>query len=76
MSKKPILTVTNPVLLWLFQHGWEDPEWGKSPVGQVAIASAIHELSNQITDNEVRKQLQIVAAKAIANAGEKLVSEH
>ena len=23
----PILTVTNPILLWLFRHGWEDPEW-------------------------------------------------
>jgi hypothetical protein len=76
MSKAPILTVTNPILLWLFQHGWEDPGWGHSHIGQVAIASAIHELANQIADVEARKQIQAVTAKSIAHSGEKMASGH
>lgn len=33
----PLAAVTNPILLWLFKHGWEDPDWGCLPVNQVAI---------------------------------------
>ncbi|BCT66851.1 hypothetical protein NNRS527_00419 [Nitrosospira sp. NRS527] len=73
MANPPLLTVTNPWLLWLFLHGWEgDPGWGKSHAGQVAIATAIHELANQVEDAEARKQIQAVAAKSIARSGEKL----
>ena len=68
-----VLTVTNPLLIWLFKHGWEEPV-GQSHVGQVAIASAIHELANKITDSDMRKQIQCASAKAMANTAAKMVS--
>jgi hypothetical protein len=74
MKKKPKLAVTNPFLLSLFNRGWEDPEWGKSPIGQVTIATAIHELANQLEDKKTKKQIQEVTAVAITQAGEKLVA--
>lgn len=70
----PILTVTNPILLWLFRHGWEDPEWGRTPAGQIAAASTIHELANLIDDVEMRKQIQVGAAKAIAATAERMAA--
>lgn len=74
MSKKPVLEVTNPVLLWLFQHGWEDPEWGKSTIGQVVIATTIHELASHLADAELKTQIKSAAAKSISNHGEKLAA--
>ncbi len=71
----PTLTVTNPLLLWLFKHGMEDHGWGQSPVGQIAVASAIHELANQITDTQIRKQIQAGAAKSMANVADKMASD-
>jgi hypothetical protein len=71
----PILTVTNPVLLWLFRHGWEDPGWGRTPVGQIAIASTVYELANQLGDAAVRKQIQAGAAKAMAITAERMAAE-
>jgi hypothetical protein len=71
----PVLTVTNPILLWLYRHGWEDPDWGRMPVGQVALATAIYELAGQIGDVEVRKQIQTGAAKAMAAAAERMAVE-
>lgn len=68
------LGVTNLFLLWLYEHGWEDPDWGQSDVGQISIVSAIHELANQITDSEIRTQIQKVAAKSIATTAEKMTS--
>ena len=70
----PILTVTNPILLWLYRHGWEDPEWGRTPAGQIAAANAIYELANLVEDAEVRKQIQVGAAKAIAVTAEKMAA--
>ena len=70
----PILTVTNPILLWLFKHGWEDPNWGQSHVGQIAIASAIHELAGQINDADMRKQIQAGAAKSMAKVAGQMAS--
>jgi len=71
----PILTVTNPILLWLFRHGWEDPEWGRTPAGQIAAASTIYELANLIDDVEMRKQIQVGAAKAIAVTAERMAAQ-
>jgi hypothetical protein len=69
-----ILTVTNPILLWLFRHGWEDPEWGRTPAGQIAAANTIYELANLVEDVDVRKQIQVGAAKAIAVTAEKMAA--
>jgi len=64
----------NPVLLWLFKHGWEDPDWGQSPVGQVVTALVIHELADRIIDSELNKEIKTIAGKIIEfNAG-KMVS--
>jgi hypothetical protein len=71
----PVLTVTNPILLWLFRHGWEDPDWGRTPVGQIAIATAIHEMAGQLADGELRRQIQIGAAKAMAATAERMAAE-
>ena len=70
----PILTVTNPLLLWLFRHGWEDPDWGQTPVGQIAIATVIHDMAGQLGDAELRRQIQSGAAKAIGGAAERLAA--
>jgi hypothetical protein len=71
----PVLTVTNPILLWLFRHGWEDPDWGRTPVGQIAIATAIHEMAGQLADVELRRQIQTGAAKAMAATAERMAAE-
>ena len=68
----PILTVTDPILLRKFLLGWEDPDWGRTPAGQVAAANAIYELANLVEDVEVRKQIQVGAAKAISVTAEKM----
>jgi hypothetical protein len=71
----PLWTVTNPILLWLFRHGWEDPEWGRTPVGQVALATAIYDMAGQIGEVEVRRQIQGGAAKAMSMAAERMAAE-
>ena len=40
-----MLAVTNPILLWLFKHGWEDPGWGRDDASQISILSALHALA-------------------------------
>jgi hypothetical protein len=76
MSKEmPTLVVTDPWLLWLFKHGWEDPDWGKRPTDQVTIAIAIHELATKIADEEMRKQIQGSAARLMVNTAQVVVKE-
>jgi len=62
----PILTVTNPILLWLFKHGWEDPSWGHIPINQVALGLALHDLSSRLSDRALREQVQAIAQKVVA----------
>jgi hypothetical protein len=62
-------------LLWItdFFHGhWEDPEWGKTPIGQLSLATAIHQLASNVSDPEMRKQLQQATTKAVATAADKV----
>lgn len=63
-----ILTVTNPLLLWLFNHGWEDPGWGRNEESQIVIASSISGLADQITDTETRDQIKALAAKIMSGS--------
>ena len=65
----------NPMLVWLFKHGWEDPDWGQSPVGQVVTASVIHELANRVTDSEIRKEVRMLSAKIMAKSAAELGSD-
>ncbi len=37
------LEIIDPFLEWFYRHGGEDPNWGKRPVDQLRIASAVHE---------------------------------
>ena len=74
-SDLPILAVTNPILLWLFKHGWEDPDWGHSVADQHIIALSIHALASKITDPEVRKHIQSAAAKAVVRTAEEVARE-
>ena len=73
--KLPVATVTNPVLLWLFRHGWEDPTWGRSSMDQITIGLAIHELAAKVSDRDAGKQIQSIAAKAVAKAAQIAVKE-
>jgi len=67
-----LLMVTNALWIALFRRGWEDPGWGRSPAGQIAVASAIHEAAKQIKDPEAQRQIQSIAAKTIAQAAGQL----
>ncbi|HEV2424609.1 MAG TPA: hypothetical protein VGZ29_07265 [Terriglobia bacterium] len=72
--KVPELVVTNPILLWLFNHGWEDPEWGKSEANQLTLALAINQLAARFTDAGTRAAIQGATAKAVAGLSQKIVA--
>jgi hypothetical protein len=63
------LIIRNPVLLWFYRHGGEDPGWGKTPGGQAALAVALHELAGEVTDESLRHELQTVSGRLVAQAG-------
>ncbi len=63
----PVETITNPILLWLFRHGWEDPNWGHIPTNQVALGLALHDLSTRLANPELKDQLQHIAQKVVAD---------
>ena len=69
-DRLPALRVTNPILLWLFAHGWEDPDWGQSPIGQVAISAALQELAKSVADRNVSSQIQKLAVQHAAKVAQ------
>lgn len=75
MAKLPIAAVTNPIMVWLYQHGWEDPEWGRRPTEQLTIALAIHELAGILTDIKAGAQIQDVARQTVATLSKQAVGE-
>jgi len=68
------LVVTNPILLWLFNHGWEDPTWGQTEANQLTLAVAINQLAARITDAGTRTAIQTATTKAVANLSQKIVA--
>lgn len=62
----PTLSVTNPIWLWLFNHGWEDPGWGRMPINQVALGLALHEIGTRLANRELQGQVQAIAQKVVA----------
>jgi hypothetical protein len=64
--KLPVATVTNPILLWLFKQGWEDPGWGHLPVNQVALGLILHDLGNKLADRALQEQVQEIAEQVIS----------
>jgi len=67
-----MLVVTNPILLWLFKHGWEDPGWGRDDASQISILSAVHALADQISDTELRAQVKKLSSKGIAKVANRM----
>ncbi|MCU0492902.1 MAG: hypothetical protein MUD01_15025 [Chloroflexaceae bacterium] len=69
MSKQemrlPIEVVTDPVMLWLFKHGFEDPGWGQTEVGQLTLNLVIHDLAGRITDDELRREIRGMTTRAV-----------
>lgn len=74
-TEMPVLTVTNPIWLFLFKHGFEDPNWGKRPIEQQIIAIAIHELSAMITHEDTRTQIQSSISKSMIALSQDLARE-
>lgn len=69
----PTASVTNPILLWLFKHGWEDPEWGRMPLNQVTLGLALHDLGAKIADRDLSAQIQAIAQKVVAENAQRVV---
>jgi len=68
------LEVTNPILIWLFNHGWEDPTWGQTDANQLTLAVAINQLAGRISDAGTRTAIQTATAKSVANLSQKIVA--
>ncbi len=73
ITKIPFASVTNPILLWLFKHGWEDPNWGHLPVNQVALGLILHDLGNKLADRALQEQVQEIAQKVITENARSVV---
>jgi hypothetical protein len=71
----PMLAVTNPILLWLFKHGWEDPSWGRMPINQVALGLMLHELSGKLANAGLREQLAQIAGQVVAENAREVLGE-
>lgn len=69
----PVSMVTNPILLWLFKHGWEDPTWGHLAINQAALGLILHDLGSKLADQELQKQVQAIAQKVVAENAQKAV---
>ena len=73
LANLPGVTVTNPIFLWLFKQGWEDPGWGNLPVNQIALGLILHDLSNKLADRTLQNQLQEIAEQVISKNATKAV---
>ena len=71
----PLLTVLDPRLLWLFSHGWEDPEWGKRTIDQHTIGIILHEIAGAINDPQVKKEIMTITSSFILSTSEQIVKD-
>lgn len=69
----PALAVTNPILLWLFKHGWEDPSWGRLPINQAALGLALHGISERVADRRLQGELQKIAQAMVSQNAREVV---
>lgn len=67
-----MLVVTNPILLWLFKHGWEDPGWGRDDASQISILAALHALADQISNTELRTQVKKLSSEGLAKVANRI----
>jgi len=75
VTKLPTLVEQNPILNWLYEHGWESPDWGQSARGQLVQALIVHDAASKITDLEARKVIQSTTAKLFEKTTKKIVEE-
>jgi hypothetical protein len=73
IAQLPIDTVRNPILLWLFKHGWEDPSWGQMPINQVALGLVLHDVASKLADKALQEQVQAIAEKVVAKNAQRAV---
>lgn len=73
LTKLPTATITNPILLWLFKNGWEDPSWGQLPVNQVALGLILHDLGNKLADRNLQEQIHEIAQKIVVDNARSVV---
>jgi len=69
----PVEMITNPILLWLFKHGWEDPEWGHMSINQAALGLALHDLGAKLADKDLREQVQTIAQQVVTRNAQHVV---
>ena len=69
----PVASVTNPILLWLFKQGWEDPEWGRKSINQVTLGLALHDIGAKLADRALQEQVQAIAQKVVAENAQHIV---
>jgi hypothetical protein len=53
------------IMLWLYEHGWEDPDWG-TVNGQLALQVSLLEISAHLTDKRLQTQMRTALKGAIA----------
>lgn len=70
----PELVVTDPILLWLFNHGWEDPSWGQTDANQLTLALALYQLAGRFNDDNTRTAIQAATNRAVASLSQKIVA--
>ena len=66
IGRLPKWVVKDPILLWLFNQGWEDPGWGQTPINQVAAGLILHGLAERFADKAIQKQLQTIGQQVVA----------
>jgi hypothetical protein len=71
-TRVPAWAVLNPILIRLYELGWEDPGWGRIPADQISLIATIHRLAEQIENGAVKKKFQGLAADAIAETAAKM----
>jgi hypothetical protein len=74
MAAKKLLAVEkNPILLWLLIHGGDPGPDDPGPVGQLTNVLSIHELAGQLSDAQLRREIQGLTTKAVARISEQIV---
>jgi hypothetical protein len=71
----PQIRVTNPLLLALFAHGWEEIIPPTGPLNQVTLGLAIHELASNVSDESARKAIRSAAAAVVAKNAKSVAAE-
>jgi len=73
IANVPVERVTNPLILWLFKHGWEDPGWGHLSINQVTLGLVLHDLGAKLADRDLCDQVQAIAQKVVAENAQRAV---